>query len=54
MLDHRYKSDNILVDFGQYGILSRIKLIDLGDSVKATLDNESGSITSWYAGMWQL
>ena len=28
------KSDNIVVDFDQYGILSRIKLIDLGDSVK--------------------
>ncbi|KAL8705275.1 MAG: hypothetical protein Q9201_001606 [Fulgogasparrea decipioides] len=28
------KSDNIVVDFDQHGIFSRIKLIDLGDSVR--------------------
>lgn len=28
------KSDNIVVDFDEHGKLSRIKLIDLGDSVR--------------------
>jgi hypothetical protein len=28
------KSDNIVVDFDQHGTFSRIKLIDLGDSVR--------------------